>query len=70
MNQVMPHNFFQVAKISDWHIIRFSALAGKEHWNTVYVSGDVSEKEIHEMITHSYDLTKPKIKKRLQHKTQ
>ena len=40
----------------------------KEHWNTVYVGGDVSEQELYEMIQHSYDLTKPKIKKGRRHK--
>ena len=40
----------------------------KEHWNTVYIGGDVPEQELYEMITHSYDLTKPKIKKGRRHK--
>ena len=36
----------------------------KEHWNTVYIGGDVPIQELYEMIQHSYDLTKPKIKKK------
>ncbi len=36
----------------------------KRHWNTVYVEGDVSEEELFYMINHSYDLIKPKTKKR------
>jgi predicted DNA-binding protein (MmcQ/YjbR family) len=37
----------------------------KVHWNTVYMDeGDISLDELHGMIQHSYDLTKPKIKKR------
>jgi len=35
----------------------------KEHWNTVYVDGDVSIEELQGMIQHSYDLTKPKVRK-------
>ena len=34
----------------------------KEHWNTVYIDGDVPKDELYEMIYHSYDLTKPRIK--------
>jgi len=37
----------------------------KEHWNTVYMDeGDISYDELSDMIQHSYDLTKPKIKVR------
>ena len=36
-----------------WHM-------NKEHWNTVYIGGDVPEQELQDMIRHSYDLTKPK----------
>lgn len=35
----------------------------KQHWNTVYVDGDVPEDEIYAMIQDSFDLTKPKAKK-------
>jgi len=36
----------------------------KEHWNTVYMDeGDVPYDILTEMIQHSYDLTKPRIKK-------
>jgi predicted DNA-binding protein (MmcQ/YjbR family) len=40
-----------------WHM-------NKEHWNTVYLDGDVPEDELYEMITHSYELIKPKVRKR------
>ena len=36
----------------------------KEHWNTVYIGGDVPLEEIYDMVQHSYDLTKPKVRKR------
>ena len=37
----------------------------KAHWNTVYMDeGDISFDELSDMIQHSYDLTKPKIKTR------
>ena len=36
----------------------------KVHWNTVYPDGDVPDDELLRMIAHSYDLIKPKIKKR------
>jgi predicted DNA-binding protein (MmcQ/YjbR family) len=36
----------------------------KEHWNTVYIEGDVPEQELREMIEHSFDLTKPKVRKK------
>lgn len=32
----------------------------KQHWNTVYVGGDVPKDELYDMIGHSYDLIKPK----------
>jgi predicted DNA-binding protein (MmcQ/YjbR family) len=35
----------------------------KTHWNTVYVDGDVPWDEVCEMIQHSYDLVKPKMRK-------
>jgi len=37
----------------------------KQHWNTVYIDGDVPMDELQDMIQHSYDLTKPKQKKRV-----
>jgi predicted DNA-binding protein (MmcQ/YjbR family) len=41
-----------------WHM-------NKEHWNTVYIDGgDVPEQELFDMINNSYDLIKPKIRKR------
>jgi predicted DNA-binding protein (MmcQ/YjbR family) len=42
--------------IPGWHM-------NKEHWNTVYIDGDVPEQELYEMIQHSYDLIKPKTRK-------
>jgi len=36
----------------------------KIHWNTVYVDGDVPIDELYDMIQHSYDLIKPKVRKR------
>jgi len=36
----------------------------KQHWNTVYVGGDVPIDELYDMIGHSYDLVKPKQRKR------
>jgi predicted DNA-binding protein (MmcQ/YjbR family) len=37
----------------------------KQHWNTVYIDGDVPEQELREMIEHSFDLTKPKVRKNI-----
>ena len=39
-----------------WHM-------NKVHWNTVYPDGDVPLDELYDMIQHSYDLIKPKIKR-------
>lgn len=39
-----------------WHM-------NKTHWNTVYIDGDVPQSELYDMISHSYDLIKPKIKR-------
>lgn len=36
----------------------------KVHWNTVIVGGDVTEKEAQRMIANSYDLTRPKVRRR------
>jgi len=36
-----------------WHM-------NKVHWNTITVGGDVSAEDLHDMIQHSFDLTKPK----------
>ena len=36
----------------------------KTHWNTVIIGGDVPENELKRMIEHSYDLIKPKVRKR------
>jgi len=40
-----------------WHM-------NKTHWNTVYIGGDVSDEELKRQIQHSYDLIKPKIRRR------
>ncbi|WP_204517846.1 MmcQ/YjbR family DNA-binding protein [Brevibacillus fulvus] len=37
----------------------------KEHWNTVILDGELPEHEIHDMVKHSFELTKPKSKRRL-----
>ena len=42
--------------VPGWHM-------NKTHWNTVYVGGDVPEEEICGLISHSYDLVKPKRRK-------
>lgn len=34
----------------------------KEHWNTIILDGDLSEDDLHDMVIHSFDLTKPKHK--------
>ncbi|MDD3229380.1 MAG: MmcQ/YjbR family DNA-binding protein [Oscillospiraceae bacterium] len=39
-----------------WHM-------NKEHWNTVALGGDVPDDELRGMISRSFDLTKPKLKK-------
>lgn len=36
----------------------------KEHWNTVILDGELPADDIHEMVKHSYELTKPKIRVR------
>ena len=36
----------------------------KVHWNTVVIGGDVGDDEVKRMIENSYDLIKPKVKKR------
>lgn len=38
-----------------WHM-------NKVHWNTVTMGGDVGGDELYEMIQHSFDLTKPKVR--------
>lgn len=39
-----------------WHM-------NKVHWNTVAMDGDVPEPDLYDMIQHSFDLTKPKVKR-------
>lgn len=41
----------------------------KTHWNTVALGGDVPDEELLRMIEKSYDLTKPKAKKRMINKS-
>jgi len=36
----------------------------KIHWNTVTLGGDVPEDELKRMVSNSYDLVKPKVRKR------
>ena len=40
-----------------WHL-------NKEHWNSIILDGTVPDEEIKRMLKESYDLTKPKEKKR------
>lgn len=35
----------------------------KKHWNTIIVDGSISNKELHKMIDHSYELVRGKKKK-------
>jgi predicted DNA-binding protein (MmcQ/YjbR family) len=44
--------------IPGWHM-------NKVHWNTVMLGGDVPIDEMKRMIERSYDLIKPKVRKRL-----
>ena len=37
----------------------------KVHWNTVVLGGDVGEEELFRQIFSSYELTRPKVKKRV-----
>lgn len=37
----------------------------KKHWNSLILDGTIPERDIHRMISESYDLTKPKKKKGL-----
>ena len=39
-----------------WHM-------NKTHWNTIALGGDVPEDELMKMISKSYDLIKPKVRK-------
>ena len=34
----------------------------KTHWNTVYIDSDIPEQELFDMIQHSYNLIKPKVR--------
>jgi len=43
--------------IPGWHM-------NKTHWNTVVVGGDVPDEKLQLMIERSYDLIKPKVRKR------
>lgn len=36
----------------------------KEHWNTVLLGGDVPHDEICDMVAHSYEITRPKQRKK------
>ncbi|GHU40518.1 DNA-binding protein [Clostridia bacterium] len=42
--------------VPGWHM-------NKQHWNTVFVDGDVSLKELRRQIANSYYLVKPKVRK-------
>jgi predicted DNA-binding protein (MmcQ/YjbR family) len=43
--------------IPGWHM-------NKEHWNSVIIGTDVPEEEIKRQIGNSYDMIKPKVRKR------
>jgi predicted DNA-binding protein (MmcQ/YjbR family) len=36
----------------------------KTHWNTIYLGGDVPEEELKAMIERSYDLIKPRVRRK------
>ena len=38
----------------------------KRHWNTVYMNGSLTKKQLHEMIDHSYDLILKSLPKKVQ----
>lgn len=38
----------------------------KTHWNTVFMSGSLTEKQLRDMIDHSYDLVRKSLPKKLQ----
>lgn len=42
--------------IPGWHM-------NKIHWNTIYIEGDIPKSELYDLISHSYDLIKPKMPK-------
>ena len=44
--------------VPGWHM-------NKTHWNTIYVGGDVPQEELCDLIHHSYDLVKPKRRKKM-----
>ncbi len=44
--------------IPGWHM-------NKKHWNTVFMDVDVPDELIKRMIENSYDLVKPKLRKRI-----
>lgn len=39
----------------------------KKHWNTVLLNNELSDKELKELIVHSYDLVVSSLPKKLQH---
>lgn len=39
----------------------------KKHWNTILLNGELDDKEIRELIQHSYDLVVSSLPKKLQH---
>lgn len=36
----------------------------KEHWNTIILDGELPEDALHDMVKHSFELTKPKQEKK------
>lgn len=51
-----------------WRNTYASVMAGwhlnKEHWNSIILDGSIPDVDIERMIAESYELTKPKIRKR------
>ena len=66
------HTWVNVKVDPEWREVRRNAYASvlpayhmnKEHWSSVILDGTVPEKEIRRMIEESYDLTKPKKKRK------
>lgn len=38
----------------------------KKHWNTVYINGNINDKQLQEMIAHSYDLVFKSLPQKIQ----
>ena len=66
------HIWINVKGDPEWRDVRRDAYASvlpayhmnKEHWSSVILDGTVPVKEIKQMIAESYELTKPRLKRR------